>query len=401
MKKLSFLLGAVALLAASCSNDEVIEVTQPKGINFDTFVNNSTRGNDIYQDATTSTLKDFRVWGVTWSPTQKVVPSSLFLGTKVYKDDTKGWTYAPLKFWNEGDNYRFSALAPYIPEFKGAEGVEDKDAILEVVQSTAEINDIKDVKGGITVTFDNKKAGADIDLCYAFKTLEKVAANQDPVELDFSHMLSRVKFTFKNGFPTMLTAIKITGLKISDATTKATIDKLNAATEWIATADASTFEIPFTMQSRSGVVSVEKDYILGGTDETSSTDLGTKSVPNIQESDHFYIFPLNKAVAYTVKFRVYRYNYDPTPGTPSFAEVAYHDHLVTLPLIKYQANYSYNFVCELNSDNIDPHGKLYPIEFKPSIETGWQDFHDETVTIPVGPGTSTGGETGGDTPANP
>lgn len=386
MKKLSFLLGAVALLAASCSNDEVIEVTQPQGINFGTFVNNSTRGNDIYQNATTSTLNDFRVWAVTWSPTQKVVPSSLFFGTKVYKDAAKGWTYAPLKFWTKGDNYRFTALAPYIPELKGAEGVEDKNAILEIVQSTAEISDINDVKGGLTITFDNKKAGANIDLCYAFKTIENAAVHQDPVPLDFSHMLSRVKFTFKNGFPSMLTAIKITDLKISDATTKAIINKVDGEMTWTSTADASVFEIPFTMQARSGVIGEEKDYILGGQSTTSSAD--AKSIPNQQDSDHFYIFPLNEAKEYTVKFRVYRYNYDPTSGTPLFAEVAYHDHSVTLPAIQYQPNYSYNFVCELNSDNIDPEGKLYPIEFNPTISEGWQNFTDQDVTIPVGSGIS-------------
>jgi len=382
MKKLSFFLGAVAILAASCSNDEVIDVLQPQGIGFSTFVDNSTRGADV----TSSTLKDFAVWGVTWSPTVKVKPSSLFLGTKVYLNSNV-WTYAPLKFWSEGDNYRFSALAPYI----------DDAAMLNVTQDLNDIVDINAVKGGISIEFDNSKAAANKDLCYAFNTVEKAKANQEAVNLIFSHMLSRVKFTFKNGFPSMLSAIQITALKFEKATPKAKINKVNEETLWTDISNNTTFNIDFTMQPRAEILTEEKDYMLGGSGSTS----GSKAAANQQESDHFYVFPLTEKKEYEVTFTVTLYNYDPTPGTPSFAFVKSYDHRVKLPIDQFQPNFSYNFIAEINQDNIDPEGKLNPIEFNPSV-SDWTEFGvGENTEHDITPQPGTGGETGGDTPTNP
>jgi len=380
MKKLSFLLGAVALLTASCSNDEVVEVAQPQqGIGFSTFVDRSTRALEK-DDLSGSTLNDFAVWGVTWNPDARVLPSSQFFGTKVTKNGS-AWEYAPLRFWADGENYRFSALAPYIDRGAGS--------CLEVTQNVEEITSFADVKGGLAITFDNGMADADIDLCYAFKKLEKVTANQAPVELVFSHMLSRVKFTFKNGFPSMLSAIKITDLQIEDATPKAKIDKVADEQLWTDASNATTFVIPFTMQPREGVLSEEKDYILGGGTASGGGD-GGRAAQNQQESDHHYIFPLNEGKAYTVTFTVTLYNYDPTTGTPMFAAVNSHNHRVTLPAIEYINNYSYNFVAEIDENNIDPEAPLSPIVFNPSVAP-WDDFTDHTADVPVG--TGTGGET--------
>lgn len=62
MKKNLFLIGlaAIGMLFASCSNDETVEVAKNQnGIQFKSFVNNSTRATDL----TTANLTDFQVWG--------------------------------------------------------------------------------------------------------------------------------------------------------------------------------------------------------------------------------------------------------------------------------------------------------------------------------------------------
>lgn len=59
MKKNLFLIGlaAIGMLFASCSNDETVEVAKNQnGIQFKSFVNNSTRATDL----TTANLTDLR-----------------------------------------------------------------------------------------------------------------------------------------------------------------------------------------------------------------------------------------------------------------------------------------------------------------------------------------------------
>ena len=81
MKKNLFLIGlaAIGMLFASCSNDETVEVAKNQnGIQFKSFVNNSTRATDL----TTNNLADFQVWGIMKKDNQIGKP---FVGTQVNK----------------------------------------------------------------------------------------------------------------------------------------------------------------------------------------------------------------------------------------------------------------------------------------------------------------------------
>lgn len=374
MKKLSILLGVAALLMTACSNDEVIDTSRSPAIGFDTFVDNSTRALES-DDLSGTTLTNFAVWGVSWHPGNNAVPSSQFFGTKVEKREG-AWVYEPLRFWAEGDSYRFSAIAPYIDRGDGSS--------ISVVQNTDEISDFDAVKGGITVTFDNSIAQANTDLCYAWNKLQSASASQSPVSLVFSHMLSRVKFTFINGFPSMLQAIKITDIKIQDATSKATIDKVNGDELWTDVSNATTFVIPFAMQPRQGVLGDEKDYILGGQSTPEQEPEGGRLAHNRQESDHHYIFPLNGEKAYRVTFSVQLFTYNVGPdGAQTFAEGDIYSHDVTLPSIEYKNNFSYNFIATIDQNNVNPESPLNPIVFNPSVSE-WSDFGDNNVTLQNG-----------------
>ena len=89
MKRLFLMsLAAAGVLFASCSNDETIEVAKKNNeINFKSFINHSTRA---VEDATTTNLKAFQVWGMMNKGNQTGKP---FVGVEVTKGDG-GWTYA-------------------------------------------------------------------------------------------------------------------------------------------------------------------------------------------------------------------------------------------------------------------------------------------------------------------
>jgi len=367
MKKLSFLLGAAAFLTAACSTDEVVDVAQTQGIGFNTFVNNSTRATDLTNDQLKTT--GFSVYGVTLAD-NKAVPSTVFNNQEVKWDEGAGaFTYAPLRYWAAGNNYRFSAIAPYgiIVDEKRANNC------LEVNQSIENITDFDAVKGGLTLTFDNQKAAADVDLCYAFNTVKNALANQPAVKLDFKHMLSRVMFTFKNTFPSNLSTIKITDLKITDATSKATINKVNGEELWTVADDSTPFEIPFTQGLSTGDIT-DKTMIPGG--------------GQTQPTNHHYLIPLKGAMTYNISFKITLYNY----GDGQFHEMETYTHNVTLPATEYKNNYSYNFIAEIDYSNINPDGQLYPIKFTPTV-TKWEDFKDSDNIVPKKEDTGTGSET--------
>jgi len=354
MKKLHFLLGATAVLLASCSNDEVVDVAQSQGIGFNTFVDKSTRATTD-DDITSSSLSSFAVYGVTWKG-EGATPSQVFVNQEVKKNGTD-WTYAPLRYWVVGNSYRFTAIAPY-----NATG-------LTVDHSVVPMPAFADVKGGLSLTFDNATAAADVDLCYADNKVESATATQDAVDLTFSHMLSRVKFTFKNTFESVNSNITISDVKITDATAKASINKVDGEMLWTPSADApGTFTIPFT-----NVI-------------TAELQSGRLEGGESMETEHQYIIPVNGESTYHVSFVITLYNYDPDKDL--YTEVAKYPHNnVALPVLQYTNNYSYNFVAEINNKTIDPDNELTPILFKPSVEP-WGDFKNEDVTIKTNGGTT-------------
>lgn len=350
MKKISILLGAAAvLLSTSCSNDEVVSIPPTQGIGFKAFVDKSTRATDA-TDISNSTLKNFQVWGATWNAETQATPTSVFLGQQVDLSNNE-WSYAPLRYWVIGNNYRFTAIAP-----ANATG-------LTATQNIDAIQSFEDVQGGLELTFDNSAAKAAVDLCYAQNKVANVEETQGKVQMTFGHMLSRVKFTFENGFASENTMIRMSNIKITNATSKGTINKVKGETLWTAVEDANgTFTIDFINLNATGTP------LKGG--EKAATE-------------HQYILPLTTAMVYKADFTVTLYNWDSTldDGKGDYKVVATYNHTgVELPSIEYKNNYSYNFVANINAETIDPEHTLKPIEFTANV-TPWEDFGDNDVTI--------------------
>lgn len=199
MKKL-FLMLAAAAAVASCSKDYTIVADQGEAIEFGSFVENSTRAAaDPSLNATNFT--EFNVWGTVGG-----VP--IYTGNKVtgkVGNPTGGadyiWTCASVKqYWIEGAVYKFAALRN--------EGT-----------VTLDENDLPS-----KVTFD--ATAADVDLLYAKNygtndngIIGQTSGNNNPVNFDFEHLLSKVKFTVKNnsttavGYSFNVTNIDVKGSK--------------------------------------------------------------------------------------------------------------------------------------------------------------------------------------------
>lgn len=198
MKKLFIMgLAAMGLALTACNSDETVEVAKGNAIGFKTFVNNSTRGID--NDITKDNIKEFKVWGLMNKGEQTGTP---FNETVVNKGDN-GWSYTTPVYWEKGYTYSFIALAP----------------------STAKYVFTAPTAVGTwgSLTFENETGVKDLLFAANEYGLANWDGNQCPgaVNMQFNHMLSRVRFNFVNGMDDGST-LSVKDVKITDAYSKAT-----------------------------------------------------------------------------------------------------------------------------------------------------------------------------------
>lgn len=106
MKKSLLMLGAAAMMLASCTQNEVVEVAESRAIGFDAFVGNTTKA--IMTDAE---FREFSVFGGYDGSLNNV-----FANQPVTSTDGTIWTYTPTKYWTEGKQYTFQAYSPSTAE---------------------------------------------------------------------------------------------------------------------------------------------------------------------------------------------------------------------------------------------------------------------------------------------
>lgn len=311
MKKSLFMMGVAAMALASCTQNEVLNVADSRAIGFDAFVGKSTR---VTEDVTLENLATFELYG--WrSDTDG--DKQIFDKQEVTYDGGS-CTYSPLQYWEAGYTYNFEAIAPNHDGSK-------------VIFTAA--------KDGGTITFTNDGT---TDLIYAkaaeVKMGETINGTPSPVSLSFSHLLSRVRFTFVNGFPSNAAAmITVNNVKITNAYASASIIE-PATGNWDVSGSAGK-EITFPS---TGVANVE--------------------VTKGATTEHMYLIP-HTDPSYTLTFDVVL---DQNGATSTYSHTA----TITTTMAK---GYSYNFTATLDNTNIDPDTQLYPIVFTAS-ETPWQEF---------------------------
>ena len=324
-------IAAAALLTASCSNDETVEMPKGSAISFDNvFVNNSTRATDL----TAANLKDFKVWGFINNPA-----GTIFDGERVF-NDAGTWEYLNLQYWVAGNTYYFTSIAPAA------------DAHWTFTPTTDGAVPTQEMHGAGTVSFDNEAANGEQDLLYAWNPniVCDNPATMAKVGLTFQHLLSRVKFTFKNGLKNSNAKLVVKDVAITDAHSQGKIDMMAENPGWHDVNGETSFRLGF--DNHAGQIAIN-----------TGASTGTK-----------YLIPTDAAQPhqYHVNFTIEVYFGDVAAGE-------YHHAGVLIQPFDMEMGKSYNIVAELNENNINPTDKLYPILFDVTEVEDWADFTDHSL----------------------
>lgn len=329
MKRSLFLLGMAAAALSSCTNEDVVDVAQNRAIRFDTFVNNNTRavtevGSGMEQTPLTSyyLFGDYGDAAGNYSvPVFNNEPSSAI----AYWTVNKYYAFGAYANGNDNriDNATFDANTGKL-KFPGYTPNDEKDLVAATARA---------------------EAGSDV-------------TNKDAVLLQFVHMLSQVKFTFKTDVADSYT-IKISKLKFNAVkTADGSYTKTTAPTgtiDW--TGDTSG---DYTYKEMSDIADKNKNYTdsdvklvipQGKTDQISVTFTATLSSPGIDGE-------VNKEFTANLGYEA---------GSISGTEAN-----------TWTPGYRYNYTATINADDIN--SDLKEINFTTEV-TKWKDANDTNVTL--------------------
>lgn len=344
MKK--YLVIALALVACvACSKEESVGTIDKAPISFDNaFVNNSTRANDLTAD----NLTNFGVYATIVNSSNE---AGLILTNELVSGSKGSFTYTNTQYWLPSSTYHFTAIAPHTG-----------------VAWTYNVKDGKNAQTG-TISFNNQTAGANQDLLFAYKnpptTASAITTQPAAVEFDFAHLLSRVKFTFVNGFAsTSNITLKVNNVRITNAHETGTIAVTDGTPAEVWTPADQTLNVPF---GGAGVTGSASQADAKGADITC----GGKSAT----TEHFYLIPADANLK--VSFDVDLYQAGVLVKNYKHTDVA-----LAINMLK---GNSYEIKATLNQDNVtgdDTDDKIYPIVFDVNTIGEWvenpsQDLNDE------------------------
>ena len=220
MKKIFFsALAALSLVA--CVQEAVVDTPQGEAIAFENaFVDNATRAT-----LTANNLEEFKVYGIV-NNTSGVV----FDGTLVSKKDG-AWKYDGVKYWIPGQDYYFAALAPVTTNWD-----------LDTEAATT--------AGPGVLTFNNN---GEEDLIYAKAYQPALSSGNPPVGFTFNHLLSKVKFSFTEGFEEEYINVNIKNITLAAPGT-ASIDLTQSTLSWAAYGT----KVPYAYGELSGLSATAK-----------------------------------------------------------------------------------------------------------------------------------------------
>ena len=320
MKKLLLAVVAVVGLTA-CFNEEVVRVQDSTAISFEAnWVEHATRADKATDPSiTTNTITGFDVWGFMDQPDGVV-----FDREEVSGSTESGFSYTNTQYWAAGHDYYFAALAPAQSE--------------NVTIDTTYANQL----GLGVVNFTNVDGTEDLLYSAVGPIAAPALGESTVVEFTFSHLLSKIKFTFKNGFSNENAYLDVKNIRINDVPANANV-VLNK--DWWSAN-------PWT------------DY--QGTTDLEFGDACDKiSIGVSQESDfERFTIPAPATQNYEVVFEValYQGNRVAYEGTKT----------VVVENVELQRGKAYNFKTTLTSQNITEDGEeLMPIEFDVVAVEDW------------------------------
>lgn len=307
MKKL-FVLALAFVAFASCNKVESIE-TAAEHISFgNAFVEAKTR-DAVDPSTTTASISAFDAWAFMDVPTGTVLDKE-----RVTKNGDE-WSYDNLQYWLADHDYYFYAVSP----------VDDANVIVDARGINA--------TGLGVVTFTNDEGTC--DLLYAEKQVEtpEVLGAMPKVQLQFAHLLSKLKFTFVNSFTNANAHLAVKNVVITNAPGQATIALNSADAAWVLANNTTTLEF-------------------GNVNDGNPFDLG---LANKKEcASERLTIPADDTYIYNIEFTLVLYYGD---------QVAMESNKkVTLSNQAFVAGKHYNLVADINPENF-AETALQPIIF--------------------------------------
>lgn len=315
MKRL-VMCGVVALALAGCTQNEVLNISSDRAIGFDAYTGKGTRAvNDITGGGSSSGFNKFIVYG-SYAASDK--NTEVFDGVEV--SYSSSWTYTNEQYWQTGD-YKFAAYS-------------DGNGALSGGPTASYTHD-----DGLQI--ENYVVG-EKDLIFA--TIEKPGVDKStydgtPVNLKFSHLLSKVKFTFTETFADNLT-VEVSNLKIVNSKTKGTYKYDTDAYKWEIGTDTKeiTYKTPVVVSTS---YRPEECYVL----PQSTTGLTASFTVTVKDALNTIVMSKNFTDDAAVSLNV-------TNAT------------------EWLNGFAYNYTAELTPAVIDPNAK--PIQFTATADT-WKE----------------------------
>ena len=335
MKKLLVSVLAIAGLVA-CNNEQTLVQKGNAPMEFaGAYVENATRANAaVDPSTTTASLKAFDVWGFMDKPSGVVFEGEDVTG------EQDNFTYTNTQYWLPDHQYYFAALAPM------------NSANVKETLASGEA-----AKLGLgTVEFTNVDGTE--DLLYSATTVSttgmQVGDAMDAVKFQFNHLLSKVKFSFTNGFDNTNAYIDVKNVKMV-VPAKASINLAQA--DWWSTNKWENYEGATTLEFG---------------DACAKTGINVKQ----EVAEERLTIPAGVEQAYEVTFEVQLY----------FGDVAAFEKPQTLTSkvegVALEMGKSYNFKATIDASNISEDGKeLQPIVFDVDEVKNWVEAGDKAGII--------------------
>lgn len=326
MKRSLFLLGMAAAALSSCTNEDVVDVAQNRAIRFDTFVNNNTRA---VTEVTTENLSSYYLFG-------KYGDATGNYSVLVFDNEPS----STIAYWTANKYYAFGAYAN-----GNGNGNRIDNATFDANAGKLKFPSYTpDDEKDLVAATARAEAGSDV-------------TNKEAVSLQFAHMLSQVKFTFKtdvaDSYIIKISNLQFNAVKTADGSYTKTTEAAGTI-DW--TENASNGD--YTYKVMSDIADKNKNYTdsdvklvipQGNTDKISVTFTATLSGPGIDGE-------VNKEFTTGLGYEA---------GSISGTEANTWTH-----------GYRYNYTATINADQIKD--DLTKIEFTTEV-TQWGDANDTTV----------------------
>ena len=339
MKKILF--AAAALVAmASCATEDIVSSAAPEAIGFDSaFVDNSTRSNYDPSYTNTNLFTDFAAFA-------HVNEAVLFNDKVVTGSGINGaWTYQGTQYWVNGAKYNFAAIAPR--------------TVNGVCYWSNAVTSVNSGKSAITTEFDFS-SNSTTDLLYAeVENITGKPSGNAKIGFSFRHLLSKVKFSFKNDYSNGAFSIKVYDVQIENAYLNGHVKVTDSATEWTASTDSTNL----------GAIAVGKVNKSGdAVDVASAFGYGT----TLESHNERFLIPGAVPGGYNVTFKV-----DLMVDTTL---ITTYEHSAIVDFAP-APGMAYDIYAVINHSNIDPSTSQEPIEFTVTKIENWDQYTNVDATV--------------------